>query len=142
MNPIGYSLLSSHNEIELARLYSTQMDSKVLASSQLSSSATMPFGIPRRIDIRYDAKTVPNILTLHKITPFLDKAPIDARDGNRILEEAMFLTEWNRDSLEKKIAEFDHYLVHHEREGDEIDLHYIHVKSQRSDAILFILCQG
>ena len=54
----------------------------------------------------------------------------------------MFLIEWSWDSLEKKIESFDNYLVHYEREGDALDLHYIHVKSPRSDATPLILLHG
>ena len=51
----------------------------------------------------------------------------------------MFQNEWSWKALEGKIAKFDHFLVHYENGGDALDLHYIHVKSPRSDAIPLIL---
>ncbi|KAL5532403.1 hypothetical protein ACEPAF_5973 [Sanghuangporus sanghuang] len=110
----------------------------------------MSFGVPRRIEVKYDAQTIQNMLTLLKAAPLPDKAPVDAAGPWKLGMDidylkklkTMFLTEWKWDSLGKKIAKFDNFLVHYEHEEDTFDLHYLHVKSQRRDAIPLILCHG
>ena len=110
----------------------------------------MTFGSPNSIRVKYDAAAVQNMLNLLKVAPFPDRAPIDASEPWKLgmdydylkrLKD-MFLTEWSWDSLEKRIATFDNYLVHYEHEGDSLGLHYIHVKSSRADAIPLILLHG
>ncbi|KAL5505042.1 hypothetical protein ACEPAH_7705 [Sanghuangporus vaninii] len=110
----------------------------------------MAFGVPRRIEVNYDEQTVQNMLTLLKVAPLPDKAPVDAAEPWKLGMQidylkklkTMFLTEWKWDSLRKKIANFDNFLVHYEHDEDAFDLHYLHVKSQRSDAVPLILCHG
>ena len=110
----------------------------------------MGFGSPNRIDVKYDATTVQNMLELLKASPFPDRAPIDADTPWKLGIEYeylknlrnTFLNEWKWESLEKEIGKFNNYLIHYEHEGDVLDLHYIHVKSSRSDAIPLILLHG
>lgn len=110
----------------------------------------MTFGNPKRIEVKYDAATVKNMLTLLEASPFPNKAPIDANEPWKLGMEyeylkamkTKFLSEWNWESLEKKIAKMDNYMVHYEHEGDALDLHFIHMKSKRSDAIPLILLHG
>ncbi|EJD04933.1 alpha/beta-hydrolase [Fomitiporia mediterranea MF3/22] len=110
----------------------------------------MAFGDPKQIHIKYDDAVVKDMLYLLQTTPFPDKAPIDANTPWELGIEYeylkklkhMFQTEWSWKALEEKIAKFDHYLVHYEHEGDALDLHYVHVKSPRSDAIPLILLHG
>ncbi|KAI5122858.1 hypothetical protein M0805_003151 [Coniferiporia weirii] len=110
----------------------------------------MSFGIPRRTEIKYSQSAVENLLTLLRASPFPDQAPIDAAVPWKLGIDHAYLkslktsfeTEWDWGVLERKIARFDNYLVHYEHEGDALDLHYVHVKSARSDAIPLILLHG
>ncbi|KAI5120952.1 hypothetical protein M0805_001657 [Coniferiporia weirii] len=110
----------------------------------------MAFGIPNRIDVKYSPSAVENMLALLRASPFPDQAPIDTAEPWKLGIDYAYLknlktrfeTEWDWTVLEQKIARFDNYLVHYEHEGDALDLHYIHVKSARSDAIPLILLHG
>ncbi|EJD04936.1 alpha/beta-hydrolase [Fomitiporia mediterranea MF3/22] len=90
------------------------------------------------------------MLSLLQAAPFPDKAPIDANTPWQLGIEYdylkklkhMFETEWSWKALEKNVAKFQHYLVQYEKDGDALDLHYVHVKSPRSDAIPLILLHG
>ncbi|EJD07879.1 alpha/beta-hydrolase [Fomitiporia mediterranea MF3/22] len=110
----------------------------------------MAFDTPKRIEVKYDESEVQGVLALLKASPFPDKAPIDTDtpwklgidyDYLKMLKER-FETEWSWKTLEKKIAKFENYTVHYEYKGDVLDLHYVHVKSQRSNAIPLILLHG
>ncbi|KAI5120954.1 hypothetical protein M0805_001659 [Coniferiporia weirii] len=110
----------------------------------------MVFGVPNRIDVKYSPSAVENMLALLRASPFPDQAPIDTAEPWKLGIDYAYLknlktrfeTEWDWTVLEQKIARFDNYLVHYEHEGDALDLHYIHVKSARSDAIPLILLHG
>ena len=110
----------------------------------------MTFGSPRCIDVKYDAEAVRAMLRLLEASPMPEKTSIDAHEPWKLGMEIdylkklreMFLTEWSWDVLEKKITKFDNYVVHYERDGYSMDLHYVHVRSKRTDAIPLILCHG
>lgn len=110
----------------------------------------MAFSTPKRIEVKYDQVAVQNMLALLKASPFPTKAPIDADTPWKLGMDyeylkklkSIFENEWTWESLEQKISKFDNYLVHYEHEGDSLDLHYLHVKSPRNDAIPLILLHG
>ncbi|KAL5532422.1 hypothetical protein ACEPAF_5992 [Sanghuangporus sanghuang] len=110
----------------------------------------MMLSAPKRIDTAFSDAAVKGMLALLKASPFPEKAPIDSSQPWKLgidydyLKKLknIFETEWSWESLQKRIAKFDHYLVHCERDGDGFDLHYIHAKSPRSDAIPLILLHG
>ncbi|OCB86967.1 alpha/beta-hydrolase [Sanghuangporus baumii] len=90
------------------------------------------------------------MLSLLQDSPFPDKSPIDANAPWKLGMDVeylkklkhMFLTEWSWSSLEKKIAQYDNFVVHYEHGGDALDLHFVHVRSPRSDAIPLMLLHG
>ncbi|KAL5483596.1 hypothetical protein ACEPAI_8828 [Sanghuangporus weigelae] len=110
----------------------------------------MMLSAPRRIDAAFSDTAVRGMLALLKASPFPEKAPIDSSHPWKLgidyeyLKKLKYIfeTEWSWESLQKRILKFDHYLVHCERDGDGFDLHYIHAKSPRSDAIPLILLHG
>ncbi|KAL5521066.1 hypothetical protein ACEPAG_8988 [Sanghuangporus baumii] len=110
----------------------------------------MAFGIPEQIQVKYENEAVQNMLSLLRASPFPGKSPIDASAPWKLgmdIEylkalKQMFLTEWSWSSLEKKIAQYDNFVVHYESGGDALDLHFIHAKSPRSDAIPLMLLHG
>ena len=110
----------------------------------------MSFGTPRPIEVKYDAETVKNMVALLKASPFPDKPLIDCDTPWKLGIDYEYLkklkttfeNEWSWKSLEEKISQSDNYIVHYEHEGDAMDLHYVHVKSSRSDAIPLMLLHG
>ncbi|KAL5505055.1 hypothetical protein ACEPAH_7718 [Sanghuangporus vaninii] len=110
----------------------------------------MAFGIPERIQVKYKNEAVQNMLSLLQDSPFPDKSPIDANAPWKLGMDVeylkklkyMFLTEWSWSSLEKKIAQYDNFVVHYEHGGDALDLHFVHAKSPRSDAVPLMLLHG
>lgn len=119
-------------------------------SSRSFHIMSFEFDIPKSIDIKYDTATVQNMMSLLKAAPFPDKAPIDADSPWKLgieydyLKElkTIFQTEWSWEKLEKKISKYNNFLVHYECEGDVMDLHFVHAKSSRGDAIPLILLHG
>ncbi|KAL5521016.1 hypothetical protein ACEPAG_8938 [Sanghuangporus baumii] len=110
----------------------------------------MTLSTPRRIDATFSSTAVKGMLALLKVSPFPEKAPINSSEPWKLGIDYEYLkklkdifeTEWSWESLQRRISKFDHYLVHCERDGDGFDLHYIHAKSPRSDAIPLILLHG
>ncbi|KAL5521015.1 hypothetical protein ACEPAG_8937 [Sanghuangporus baumii] len=110
----------------------------------------MAFGIPEQIQVKYENEAVQSMLSLLRASPFPEKSPIDPSAPWKLGMDVeylkklkhMFLTEWSWSSLEKKIAQYDNFVVHYEHGGDVLDLHFVHAKSPRSDAIPLILLHG
>lgn len=109
----------------------------------------MAFGPPKKIEVKYDAADIQNMISLLKAAPFPDKASLDAEPWKLGIEYgylkelvSRFETSWSWSSLEKQIAQYDNYLVHYENGADSLDLHYIYVRSSRSDAIPLFLLHG
>lgn len=109
----------------------------------------MTFGPARKVEVKYGAADVQNMISLLKATPFPDKAPLDAEPWKLGIDHAYlkdlvsrFETSWTWSSLEKRTAQYDNYLVHYENGGDSLELHYVYVESNRSDAIPLILLHG
>ena len=110
----------------------------------------MIFGVPKKIEVKYDDETVQKMLSLLQAAHLPDQPPVDSETpwklgmdlGYLKMLRDKFLTEWSWSSLEKRIAKYDNYLVHYEHEGDSLDLHFVHAKSQRSDAVPLMLLHG
>ncbi|PAV18035.1 alpha beta-hydrolase [Pyrrhoderma noxium] len=110
----------------------------------------MSFGKPQSIQVKFSNDEIQNMLNLSKAAPFPDKAPIDCDTPWKLGIDYQYLknlktkfeTEWSWETLEKKIAKYDNYLIHYENGADVLDLHYVHVKSSRSDAIPLMLLHG
>ena len=109
----------------------------------------MPFLTPKQIEIKYEDAVVQNMLDLLRAAPFPDNVALDTEPWKlgidysylKALRE-QFITTWSWENLEKKINEFENFTIHFEDGGDVIDLHYVHVKSPRADAIPLILLHG
>ena len=110
----------------------------------------MSFGVPQYIQVTFSPAEIENMLNLSKAAPFPDKSPIDCSTPWKLGVDHQYLknlktkfeTEWSWETLEKKIAKYDNYLIHYENGADVLDLHYVHVKSSRSDAIPLMLLHG
>ena len=111
----------------------------------------MSYSTPTKIQVKFVHEAIENMINLLKAAPLSSKAPIDATDPWKLgithdylgsLKKA-FELEWSWDKLEKEIAKYENFTVHYSNDGgDELDLHYVHVKSKRSDAIPLMLLHG
>ena len=72
----------------------------------------MAFGVPSKIEVKYDDETVQKMLSLLKAAPLPDQPPVEAEGPWKLgidlaylkMLKDKFLTEWSWRSLEKKIA--------------------------------------
>ncbi|KAI0343010.1 alpha/beta-hydrolase [Trametopsis cervina] len=111
----------------------------------------MSFSNLRKIPIHYDNSQVEAMLTLLKLAPFPERAPIDAAtpwslgidyDYLKTLKQK-FSTEWTWERLERELNKFDHYLVNYvSPKGDELEVHFVHQKSERADAVPLLALHG
>ena len=92
------------------------------------------------------------MLSMLKAAPFPSQAPLDAArpwslgidyEYLKMLKNTME-TKWKWEDLEARINKFENYLVDYKSDDgvDELQLHFVHVKSKRQDAIPLILLQG
>ncbi|KAI0691010.1 alpha/beta-hydrolase [Cytidiella melzeri] len=111
----------------------------------------MSFSNLQRISIHYDEAVVQNMIAMIKHAPFPSRAPIDAKepwtlgiDYDYLRElKHKFETDWQWARLESEINRFDNHLVEYSTsEGDQLELHFIHQRSNRADAIPLILLHG
>lgn len=110
----------------------------------------MGFGTSNRIHVAYDEAAVNGMKLLCKASAFPDKAPVSSSKPWEMGIEYSYLrslkgkleNEWSWKELEKAVNKYEHFLVHYENGEDKLDLHYVHVKSSREDAIPLILLHG
>ena len=110
----------------------------------------MPFSRLRNVTIHYDEALVQNMLSMLKSSPLPSEAPIDAKspwslgiDYDYLLAlKKKFETEWRWESLERTISKFDNFLVDYANGEDKLQLHFLHKKSERADAIPLIILHG
>lgn len=111
----------------------------------------MSFSTPEVFNIseKYDSTAVQRMLDLLRVSPLPEVSPLDAEPWKFGTDLAWlknlknkFETQWDWGTLEKKISRYDQFLVNYQEGSDELDLHYVHVKSPRSDAIPIILLHG
>ena len=112
----------------------------------------MPFTNIQKINIHYDASAVQSMLSMLKAAPFPSQAPLDAAqpwslgidyEYLKMLKNTME-TKWKWEDLEASINKYENYLVDYKSDDgvDELQLHFVHVKSKRQDAIPLILLHG
>ncbi|KAI0761436.1 alpha/beta-hydrolase [Irpex lacteus] len=111
----------------------------------------MSFSNLRNISIHYEDDTVQSMISLIKTAPFPSQAPIDPAspwslgiDYNYLLDlKHKFVNEWEWTRLEKEVNRFSHFLVDYATpEGDELQFHFLHQRSERADAIPLLLLHG
>ena len=111
----------------------------------------MPFSNLGKISINYDETTIQNMLSLVKSAPFPSQAPIDPKEPWSLGIDYTYLRDlkqkfeasWQWSRLEKEVNRFDHFLVDYaSAEGDQLQLHFIHQKSERANAIPLFLLHG
>lgn len=111
----------------------------------------MSFSNLRNISIHYEDDAVQGMISLIKTAPFPSQAPIDPAspwslgiDYNYLLElKQRFANEWEWTRLEKEVNRFSHFLVDYATtEGDELQFHFLHQRSERADAIPLLLLHG
>ena len=143
----------NNRDISYSR-YNIQLLSNYLSLAHIPSAfklgLVMSFGVPQYIQVTFSPAEIENMLNLSKAAPFPDKSPIDCSTPWKLGVDHQYLknlktkfeTEWSWETLEKKIAKYDNYLIHYENGADVLDLHYVHVRSSRSNAVPLILLHG
>ena len=110
----------------------------------------MSYTEPRRIVPAFSEKDVADMLKLIELSPFPSRPPIPSKtpwelgidyDYLKSLKE-QFTTSWSAKSLEERIQKLDHFIVTFDLAPGQLDLHYVHAKSPRADAIPLLLLHG
>lgn len=110
----------------------------------------MSFSNLRNVTIHYDETLVQNMLSMLKSAPLPSEAPIDPKSPWSLGIEYDYLlalkkkfeTEWRWDTLENSINKFENFLVDYAHGEDKLQLHFLHKKSERADAIPLIILHG
>lgn len=112
----------------------------------------MPFSNLRSTKVHYDASAVQNMVSMLKTAPFPTEAPVDASEPWSLGIDFDYLkklkatmeTTWKWENVEAEIGKYDNFLADYKSEDgvDEMTLHFVHVRSQRQDAIPLILMHG
>ena len=87
-----------------------------------------------------------------KASSFPNQAPLDADNPWNLGIDFEYLKklkgvmeeEWKWEALEAKIAKYENYLIDYQSEDgvDKLELHFVHAKSKRQDAIPLVLLHG
>lgn len=110
----------------------------------------MSFNNLQKIAVHYEDSAVEDMISMLKSAPFPSQAPIDANspwslgiefDYLRSLKQKLE-TEWKWSRVEKEISKHDNYLVDYTSGEDKLQVHFVHKKSTRSDAIPLMLLHG
>ncbi|KAI0811155.1 alpha/beta-hydrolase [Irpex lacteus] len=111
----------------------------------------MSFSNLRKVPIHYEDSAVQSMISLIKTAPFPARAPIDPAspwtlgiDYDYLKDlKHRFENEWKWSDLEKSVNKFDHFLVDYaSTQGDQLQLHFVHQRSERADAIPLLLLHG
>ncbi|KAI0684222.1 alpha/beta-hydrolase [Cytidiella melzeri] len=110
----------------------------------------MSFANLRQISVHYDENTVQNMLSMLKHAPIPSQAPIDAKapwslgmDYDYLLFlKQKFETEWKWERVEAEINSFNNFMVDYTTGEDSLQLHFVHQKSKRADAIPLLIIHG
>lgn len=112
----------------------------------------MPFTNIQKISIQYDTSAVQNMLSMLKAAPFPSRAPLDAAQPWSLGIDYEYLkmlkttmeTKWKWEDLEMRVNKYENYLVDYKSDDgvDDLQLHFVHAKSKRQDAIPLILLHG
>lgn len=78
------------------------------------------------------------------------QAPVDIKDPWELGIDLQYLKslkssfedDWSWNELSDKIHAYPNFLVHFEDEKDALDLHFVHARSSRADAIPLLLLHG
>ncbi|KAI0341409.1 alpha/beta-hydrolase [Trametopsis cervina] len=111
----------------------------------------MSFANLRKIPVHYDEAAVQNMISMLKAAPFPAEAPVEAStpwslgidyDYLKSLKHE-FETTWSWTELEQEINKFDNFLVDVTTvDNDKFELHFVHKKSERRDAVPLLLLHG
>lgn len=111
----------------------------------------MSFNNLRKVPIHFDDAAVQSMISLIKTAPLPSQAPIDPAspwslgiDYDYLKDlQNKFENEWKWSNLEKAVNKFDHFLVDYASpQGDQLQLHFVHQRSERADAIPLLLLHG
>ncbi len=106
--------------------------------------------VPRAIQVKFGDDKVTAMLTLLKSSHLPSKPPIPTANKWDLGIDIEYLaplknkfeSEWSVRALEEKVNRYPNYIVPMEDEGTALDLHFVHARSQRTDAVPLILLHG
>ena len=110
----------------------------------------MSFGEAEKIRITFDEDTIQRMKTLCQLSSLPETPPITTSIPWSLGIDLLYLRQlkdqlvekWSWDELEKKINRFDNFLVQYRNGQDRLVVHYVHVKSPRSNAVPLMLLHG
>lgn len=116
----------------------------------LPTRPTLALNQPVPIQIQFDEEKVTSMLNLLKSSRLRTKPPIPtAKKWDLGLEldfitpvKAKFETEWDAKKLEEKVNRYGNYLVKMEEDGTEVELHFVHARSEKIEAVPLLLLHG
>jgi hypothetical protein len=125
----------------------------LLATSVITAAATAITAqpaTPTRIQISFDDAAVNAMLELSRLSTLPDQPPIPVQNAWDFGIDLAYLkglrhkfeNEWKADALEGILNQFAHYTVPVGDNADTFSLHFIHAKSNRTDAIPLLLLHG
>jgi hypothetical protein len=109
-----------------------------------------PSNTPTKIQVSFSDDSVKYMLELLRLSVLPDKPPIPASDewkhGISLSYlrkmKKMFESEWSWDNLAAELNHYDNYIVPMGEGADAFNLHFIHVRSPRNDAVPLLLLHG
>lgn len=110
----------------------------------------MSFQNPEKISIFYDEKTVQSMKTLCELSALPERSHIPTSIPGKLgIEHSylkylreQFIIEWSWNELEERINKYYNYTIQYEEGEDALNVHFVHAKSSRSDAIPIMLLHG
>lgn len=110
----------------------------------------MSFQKPEKIRIFYDEKTVQSMRTLCELSALPERSPIPTSIPWKLGIEHLylkylkeqFINKWFWKGLEERINKYDNYTIQYEEGEDLLNVHFVHARSSRSDAIPLMLLHG
>lgn len=110
----------------------------------------MSFQKPEKISIFYDEKTVQSMKTLCELSALAERSPIPTSIPWKLgIEHSylkhlreQFINKWSWNELEENINKYDNHTIQYEEGEDRLNVHFVHAKSFRTDAIPLMLLHG
>ena len=120
------------------------------STAAIATSDTTQTAKPTRIQVNFDEASVKAMLDLSRLSTLPDQPPIPVQNtwdyGTDLtyLKELRnkFENEWSARDLEGILNQFEHYTVPVGEGVDAFPVHFIHARSNRTDAIPLLMLHG
>ena len=116
----------------------------------MSAAESVKFSTPVPIKIDLGRQKAQTMIEVLKSTPLPDSVPLSTAEPWKLGIDLEFLKSakkrfeenWSLASLEERINSWPNFLVKYQVDGTDAELHYVHVKSAKKDAVPIILLHG